>query len=329
MAKKEEFKIVAVCDDLSWTEKPFEKKKHYPVKDLQDSYMDLFLKAESKNLKFVETNFDWYDKNKNIFKKGWIFDEALGWKQIKNFKADFIFDKSPLSKKYESFKKYFSRKHMILNPHYIEELCSDKLITYNMFKMYVPMTIRVNNKEEFLKKLKKVRTEKIVVKPEFGSSAEGVKIIDKHDAIRNPPKIKKNTLLQEFVECKRMNKWRFHYGVFDLRIILGEGDIIDSFFRVSKKGVLTSNVSTGGRSVFVHKENLPKGVLKSIKSIDYKLRKYKPRLYTLDFVIDKENRVWLIEMNSKPGFFFYSQYAEHKRKNKFEKKLIEEIKDGV
>ena len=322
-------KVVAVCTDIEWTKKPFEKEKQYSVEVLQKAYMDLFLKAESEHLKFIETNFDWYDKNKNIFKKGWIYDEALGWKQIFDFKADFIVDKSPLTKKFESYKKYFSRRHMILNPHYIEELCSDKLKTYNMFKVFVPLSVKVNNKKEFLKQLKRIRTEKIVLKPEFGSSAVGVKILDKHKAINNPPKIDKNTLLQEFIECKKENRFRFHYGVYDLRVVLAQGKIIDSFFRVSRKGVLTSNISTGGRVVFIHKDKLPENVLKDVKKIESKLKHYSPRLYTMDFVIDKNNRVWLIEMNSKPGFFFYSEYAPRKRQEAFEKALIGAIKENV
>jgi glutathione synthase/RimK-type ligase-like ATP-grasp enzyme len=322
-------KVVAICADIEWTKKPFEKEKHYPAKVIRDTYMDLFLKAESENLKFIETNFDWYDKDKNMFRKGWIFDDALGWKQMSDFRADFIFDKSPLTKKYESYKKYFTRKHMILNPHYVEELCSDKMATYNMFKVFVPLSIRVNNKKELLKKLKLVRTDKVVLKPEFGSSAEGVRILDKRKVIKNPPKVKKNTILQEFIECKKTNRFRFHYGVYDLRVVLSQGKVLDSFFRVSKKGVLTSNISTGGKVIFIHKDKIPKGVLKDIKIVESKLKHYNPRLYTMDFVIDKNNKVWLIEMNSKPGFFFYSEYAEHKRQDKFEDALIKAVKGSV
>ena len=184
MSKNNKGKVVAVCTDLPWTKKPFEKVKHYPPEVIQAAYMHLFLRAESKNIKFVETNFDWYDKKNNKFKKGWIYDHALGWKQIHDFKVDFIIDKTPLNDKSESYKKYFSRKHMILNPHYIEELCSDKLKTYNMFKIFVPLSLRVNNKKELIKKLKRIRTEKVVIKPEFGSSAEGVKILDKNKVIQ-------------------------------------------------------------------------------------------------------------------------------------------------
>ncbi len=322
-------KVVAVCANIEWTKKPFEKEKHYPARILQDVYMDLFLKAESGNLKFIETSFDWYNKNKNIFKKGWIYDEALGWKQIFDFKADFIIDKSPLTKKYESYKRYFSKKHMILNPHFIEELCSDKLKTYNMFKVFVPLSIKVNNKRGMLKQLKKIRTEKIVLKPEYGSSAEGIRILNKKRAIKNPPKIKKNTILQEFVECKKTNRFRFHYGVYDLRVVLSQGKVIDSFFRVSKKGILISNVSTGGKVVFIHKNKIPEQVLKDVKIIDSKLKHYEPRLYTMDFVIDKNNKVWLIEMNSKPGFFFYLEYAQHERQEEFEESLIKAVKESV
>ena len=96
-----------------------------------------------------------------------------------------------------------------------------------------------------------------------------------------------------------------------------------------KKGILTSNISTGGKAVFIHKDQVPKQVLKEVKMVDSKLKHYKPRLYAMDFVIDKNNKVWMIEMNSKPGFFFYSEYAQHKRQEKFEKTLIKIVRDSV
>ena len=82
-------------------------------------------------------------------------------------------------------------------------------------------------------------------------------------------------------------------------------------------------------SEIIHKNKIPKQVLKDIKKVESKLKHYNPRLYTMDFVIDKNNKVWLIEMNSKPGFFFYSEYAKHKRQEKFEKALIKAIKENV
>ena len=62
-------KVIAICTPLEWTKKPFEKEKIYSVKFLQDAYKKLFLKAEKKNLKFVQTNFEWYDKKTDRFEK--------------------------------------------------------------------------------------------------------------------------------------------------------------------------------------------------------------------------------------------------------------------
>jgi glutathione synthase/RimK-type ligase-like ATP-grasp enzyme len=323
---KQLHKIVAVCDDLPWTKEPFEKRKNYPLSALQKAYSKLFLLGENKKLKFIETNFTWYDRKTNRFRKGWIYDQALGWKHIFDFKADFVFDKSSLSKKHKWYKKLFTKQHRILNPFYIEELCSDKLKTYELFPFLVPKTFVVHTKKVLLKKLKLLRTAKAVIKPRFGTSAVGVRIVTVKEALRHPPSVRKNTLLQEFVTCKNTDKFRIHYGVYDLRVILNQGRIIDQFYRVSKKGVMTSNTATGGTTHFIRKNALPKKILSETYKIDRKLKKLTPRLYTLDFVIDTDNRVWLIEMNSKPGFFFSgNRYAKNKRMLIMENAIVKSI----
>ena len=325
MIMMHKIKTVVICTDLEWGKKPFEKAAHYSSKSLHDAYGILFKNGDERNLHFVQSNFDWYDKKKRIFKKGWAFDKKQGWFQVFNIKANFVFDKSPLSRKYLPYKKYFSKKKMMINHLFIEKLCSDKLMTYKLFKSFVPMTVKVNNEKQFLRKLKKIRTEKIVVKPEFGSSAVGVQILNKRDAMITPPEIKKDYILQEFVDCKKMKKFG-SYGVFDMRVVAAHGKIIDQLVRVSKKGVLTSNVSTGGKMIFIKRRDIPKEISAKVHSVDRKISKYGPRIYAADFMIDSKNRVWLIELNSKPGFFYYLEYKKYKRLKIFCTNLIEGIK---
>ena len=69
-------KVIGVCDKIEWTKKPFEKYKYYPIKILQDVYKKLFLKGEKHNLRFIETNFEWYDWKKGIFEKGWMYKKG-------------------------------------------------------------------------------------------------------------------------------------------------------------------------------------------------------------------------------------------------------------
>jgi len=319
-------KTVVICTNVAWGGKPFEKAKHYSHKSLQDAYGILFKNGDEKGVSFVQSNFDWYDKKRKIFRKGWAYDKE--WKQVFDIKADFIFDKSPLSSKYLPYKKYFSKKKMMINHLFIEKLCSDKFMTYKLFKSFVPMTVKVNNEKQFLRKLKKIRTDKIVIKPEFGSSAVGVEILNKRDVMITPPEIKKNYILQEFVDCKKIKKFG-SYGVFDMRIVAAHGEIIDQLVRVSKKGVMTSNISTGGKMIFIKRRDIPKEISEKVHSVDRKIAKYGPRIYAADFMIDSKNRVWLIELNSKPGFFYYLEYKKYKRLKIFCTNLIEGIKKQI
>lgn len=325
MVKQKDWKVVAVCIDLDWTEEPWENDSHYDVKSLQDAYAYLFSKAEVRRMKFFATSYEWYNKKKDIFEKGWIYDRALGWIHVYNVRADFIFDKSPLDEKTRPIKKLLDKKKGMINPLEIEEICYDKNLTFKFFRDITPRSVLVKNKGQVLKNLPKIRTDRIVLKPTKASGAEGVYIVGKDEDIG---KIKGEHLLQEFVECKNMPSFG-KYGVYDLRVIVSNGKIIDALYRISKPGVFTSNVSTGGGMKFVGPKGVPSKVLKEVKKIDEKFKNYGPRLYSADFVIDPNDNVWLIELNSKPGFFYYLQFNKKDTLTKFVNYLLDSIEKRI
>ena len=119
-----------------------------------------------------------------------------------------------------------------------------------------------------------------------------------------------------------------HYGVYDIRVVLSQGKIIDSYIRASrKKSILMSNVALGGKEIFIHKDQIPKEAMKDLDLIEKKFKHYKSRLYTADFVIDKNGKVWLIELNDKPGIFLQkSSYAWKERRDKIAKAIIKNFK---
>jgi len=320
-------KQVVICTDLKWGKKPFEDNIHYNKKILQNAYKELFITARKKGLHFFQSNYDWYDKKKQRFIKGWSYKK--GWKQEKNIRADFIFDKTSYKKHFIPYKKRFTKEKMIINPYQIDKLCSDKILTYKTFPQLVPKSFIINNKKELLKSLKKIKSKQIVIKPRYGASAEGVSFYTKKQLTKNTPHINKGTIIQELKRVKRLPFLGKNDGVYDIRIVLCQGKIIDQLARVAKKGILTSNLSTGGKMIFLKKRQIPQQILKIAQRIDKRIRNINPRIYTLDFLIDQKNKPWLIEMNTRPAFFYYLQFHQKKRLHIFINSLINAIKENT
>lgn len=321
--------IIAFCGESGWGNKPYEKVKRYNPKLLRETYAHLFLTAEKKHIKFIKTSYAWYDKKTNTFSKGWIYDKDLGWTKIeKDFKADVIFDKIlSKRKKIRDYKKSFSRRKMLFNHYYIERVCTDKYETYKMFKALSPRTFKIKTKEDLKNKLKKIRGDMVVFKPDEGSSARGIIICKKEDLLKKVKEIKELMILQEFIRCNKNKRIRVHYGVYDLRVVLSQGKIADAYIRASKnKKILMSNTALGGRMIFMPADKLPKEILKDLKIIERKFKKFKSRLYTADFVIDEKGKVWLIELNDKPGVFMQkTSYAWKKRRNKVANAIVKNM----
>ena len=321
--------VVAICGDSDFGKKPYENVKKYNPKILRETYAHLFLTGEQSNIKFIKTSYDWYNPKTNKFSKGWTYDENLGWAKLeKEFEADVIFDKMPDTKKIMQYRRIFARRKMLFNPYYIEKVCTDKYETYKIFRALSPRTFKIRNKTELKEYLNKIRTDKVVYKPTKGSSARAIIICDKEDLLGKVREINEEKILQEFVESHDNKRIRIHHGVFDLRVVLSQGKIIDSYIRASKnKNILMSNTALGGKMIFIHKDQIPKKIIKDLNTIEKEFKHYKSRLYTADFVIDKNNRVWLIELNDKPGIFLQkSSYAWKKRRDKIAVAIIKNMK---
>lgn len=279
---------------------PWPTVKDYGIENINRAYYKLARQAAKKGFKFYTADFRWYKNGR--FTKGWIV-KGNKWEQRFNIKPDVIFDKTKLSPGNIKYKKYFSKKKMILNPYSIEKICNDKMLTYRLFKSLVPKLFLVKNKKQLKEKLDKIKTELVVVKPRIGSSAKGLHICTKKQALRL--KIKEDYLLQEFIDTRKGLKG-LSKGVYDIRVIMAGGKFTYAWMRKAEKSLI-SNISRGGKLVLLKRKQIPKQILKAARQIDNKIRKHKPRIYTADFVLDEKGKPKLIELNSKPGFYFFKE----------------------
>ena len=183
----------------------------------------------------------------------------------------------------------------------------------------MPRTFLVHNKAQLKKNLPKIKTEKIVLKPRYGLGGEGIKIINRH---RLPNKIPEDTIIQASVDVsKGLPKFGIK-GAYDLRTV-NIGEKLDhAYFRIARKGLL-SNIALGARVRNIKNREIPKKIKNACRIIDSKLKKFKPRVYTADFVLKKDNKPVLIEINGKPALYpYYTKEGKNVQKRLFEEIIL-------
>ena len=250
-----------------------------------------------------------YNKRKKELKKAWIFEDGK-WKKVKNKKVSLFYYHGKTRDIYDECKKIKKIINLpTLNHLELEQVCDDKLLTFNIFPDLSPRTFVVNDFYELQRVVNYIRSDKIVLKPRFGSYGRGVVVLDKRRLTNG---IKKDTIVQEFVDSSKgvLNIKKVH----DFRIIVIDGKINHAYLRIPKNGSLICNASLGADKIFIENEEIPYSILKRVKNIDKHLRHYGPRVYSADFAVDENRKPWLIELNSKPGMIFYDKAPELRTK---------------
>lgn len=213
-----------------------------------ESYQELDLEIQNLGGKFYIV------RDNATYLGNWEFSNS--WKFIDNqiveageVKIDVIYDKW----------EFISDNTLpVLNSEFVNEVCTDKYKTYQMFKEFCPKTILVNNEQEYSNALNTINWDKKVIKPLDGEEWHGVFIWD-HEYLKSC-KYVFPMLVQEFLDT---SAWipGIYVGIHDLRLVYINGEIIFSFYRTPPEGQLLANISQGGWIGLIDINNLPKKVL--------------------------------------------------------------------
>lgn len=141
------------------------------------------------------------------------------------------------------------------------------------------------------------------------------KIIKYHNFIKKKKSL--SYLLQPFIHCNKGFVFGKYKGLIDLRVIILNNKVIQTYIRIAKKGKFECNEHQGGNLVYLSINQLPKDVLimtkKIVKKLDAKLN-LNHSLYALDFMRSDNGNLYFIEGNTNPGIDW-----NHKKKINGEK----------
>jgi glutathione synthase/RimK-type ligase-like ATP-grasp enzyme len=237
---------------------------------------------------------DFNPKNKT-FKKA-LFFENHHWTWKKNIRPDAVHDRSLHYQKEPGFflKKSIEKNFPFFNKIDLSEIMTNKWTTYKTFRKFSPKMVLIKGPSD-LKKINSLPTNDIILKPIHSSGGKGIKISTKKTPVEMPFPF----LAQELIKTTGYKTWV--KGAHDLRIMLINETPFHTYLRIPPKGKLIANTSQGGKIKLLKVPDLPKSLHAILSVISKKFKPFKKKLYAVDFIFDKNERPWIIELNSRPG----------------------------
>jgi glutathione synthase/RimK-type ligase-like ATP-grasp enzyme len=295
--------------EVEWDrDKPFGK-------DFMNSSYRVFSElAEQRDASVVIGKFSWYNDGK--IERGFCYRNEE-WEKITEVEIDGIFDKFKFDDETVELKKKMNSDLEVLNDFRLEEICKDKLLTYEEFPDIVPETRKADesNVKEMLDKYGKA-----VLKPRYDFGGKGVKVIDDLDDYE----AEEDLLVQRFIDSSSgINKLDID-GVHDLRIIIVNGESCTSFVRTPDNGLI-SNVSRGGTMHHFELEEIPETSFEIVREVEERFGDLGKRVYAVDIIFDEEDTPWILEMNSKPGLVFYNDEDIRSWKEPLMEKVVDTL----
>jgi glutathione synthase/RimK-type ligase-like ATP-grasp enzyme len=288
---------------------PFGDKKY------QYCYEYLYSLAREHDLDVYRASYQWYNFKKKAFSHAWTFKDNH-WYKVRNIKPDLIYDKTNFNSDTHYFKGKISASYKIINDPDFTLLAGNKLFTSLLFPNYQKKYYRVSSKEELREALKKIKGPMVVLKPAIGSGGKNIKIIKKSEA--KFLKIKNEFLAGEFIDSSQGIK-----GItskkHDLRLVFIDNKLIYSYIRTPAKGSLLANVSMGGTMKIVEKKDLPPQIFTLIREVQDRFSFFRKKIYTVDLIFDRQQKPWIIELNTMPGIYFTPDQKKWQKKLYLEK----------
>ena len=300
----------------------FHKDKPFGNERRNESFSVMLKQGKKAGFNVFLSRYEFFNRRNKQIKKAWVYKEGK-WEKVYNKKIDLCFyhgKTQDINREATRIQKALNIP--IINHMELEQVCDDKLLTYNIFPELLPKTFLVNDHYELHRVLHYVRTEMVVLKPRYGSYGRGVMILPKNK-LKNG--ILKDTIVQEFIDSSK-GIFDIH-SVHDLRVIIIDGKIDHAYIRIPKQGSLISNATRGGKKIFIENSQITSNIKRIIKKVDRHFQSYGARVYSVDLAIDKDNKPKVIELNSKPNTLFYEEALQ--TRERFYKNIFKSLKQTM
>jgi len=149
----------------------------------------------------------------------------------------------------------------------------------------------------------------------FGLKSIGLSITDNVEFLKEL--LTKDIVIEEAIDAYKLDNI-----IFDLRLYMFYDDVLYIFPRTNKKSAITANISQGGKGRSTQfLKRFPKNVIdRAVKRGIRTIKGMDVNFAGVDVMISKDLRVYVIELNTFPGFPKVSRFNLSKR-------IIQRIED--
>lgn len=120
-------------------------------------------------------------------------------------------------------------------------------------------------------------------------------------------------VIQPFINFDHGDSIQSLSGFKEYRLVYHKKKIVQVYLRYAKKGDFLCNIPEG--EIEIQTREIPKSILTAAKYINKKIPS-KNCVYSLDFIISKNNNVYLLEGNTNPGIVWTEKYPQNVKKTK-------------
>lgn len=311
--------------DGTYTEKaPFARASSYANCNASYQYFLLTCKRQGLQAAFATTQDI---IGPGTFKAFWTF--TTRWQRIvQPAKTNLVFDKfSTLADEHRACSAVLLAKPnqvtLFHNP-MIRELFDDKLKTYQSFPKYTIPTVKINlqsartiqSAKHKLQVLLQCHanttdfTDTLVIKDQFGMGGMNIYKVTDDTTLMTLGKTKPDIsfIIQPFINLAGF-KFGRHTGIIDLRIIICNNAIVQSYIRIARPGEFRANAQQGGKIIYLTKTMIPHDVKIMVTAI-LKTIQDKRAIYALDFIKSAAGNLYFIEGNTRPGINWFNRIDE-------------------
>jgi glutathione synthase/RimK-type ligase-like ATP-grasp enzyme len=303
-------KKIAVLWD---SELDMERKKPFAKEKWNIDYEEFSREANKHDMELFLAHFSEYTDG--MLEESYVY-RGGEWEKARDVELDGVFDKYRFDDETRELKYRIAEQLPVLNHPELEELCKDKLATYQRFPEHVPETRKATqeNVSELIE-----RDGKAVVKPRYDFGGKGIQMLDSLEEFEEVDP--DDHIVQEFVDASKGVPGTDYEGIHDVRSIVVSGDLTSGFIRMPEEGLI-SNVMQGGSMEVFPVEKYPGDARRAIQDVAEEIEEYEPSVYSVDLVFDSEGKPRVVELNSKPSLSFHDSEELKKDKMRVVKKMM-------
>lgn len=282
-------------------------EKNNPFKDrsLDDTYSYVAKLVRERGNRLFVSHYNEY--NNGNLDKAYLHDGK--WVEKTDVPVDVVFDKYEFNKETVLLKQEIESAHPVINNFELEKIAKDKLLSAQEFSEQHPKTCAATKQtvEDMLE-----NHGKVVLKPLYDFGGRGVKVIEDISEYED----KRNYIVQQFIDSSKGIEELDIQGAHDLRVVLVDGKPVLSYIRQPETGLI-SNVSRGGSMKFIELEDVPDAARDIVKEVSEDLSSFQPAIFGVDMIFDRDQKPWILELNSKPGLNYYQDKEIKSWKKKY------------